>query len=149
MASGKPAAGAVGHPGAEVRIEMAKAGGGRGFSAIMPGLKTRPTATMPGVKTRPTAMTPGLKTRPTAMTPGVKTRPTAMMPGLKTRPTVGKHALSTFTRVAISALVVAAALSVGVGATQAPDRSKPPASGPVPVLKLPAIQKQALSNGLP
>jgi zinc protease len=32
---------------------------------------------------------------------------------------------------------------------QAPDRSKPPASGPVPVLKLPPIQKRALANGLP
>ncbi len=32
---------------------------------------------------------------------------------------------------------------------QAPDRSKPPQSGPPPVLKLPAIQKRMLSNGLP
>jgi len=32
---------------------------------------------------------------------------------------------------------------------QAPDRSKPPASGPAPALKLPAIQKRQLSNGLP
>lgn len=32
---------------------------------------------------------------------------------------------------------------------QAPDRSRPPASGPAPSLKLPAIQKRALSNGLP
>ena len=31
---------------------------------------------------------------------------------------------------------------------QAPDRSKPPAIGPAPSLKLPAIQKQKLSNGL-
>ncbi|HEX8028653.1 MAG TPA: insulinase family protein, partial [Vicinamibacterales bacterium] len=31
---------------------------------------------------------------------------------------------------------------------QAPDRSKPPALGPAPSLKLPAIQKQKLSNGL-
>ena len=29
-----------------------------------------------------------------------------------------------------------------------PDRSKPPALGPAPSLKLPAIQKQKLSNGL-
>src|SRR5256886_11192428 len=34
-------------------------------------------------------------------------------------------------------------------AAQAPDRSKPPQSGPPPVLKLPAIQKRMLSNGLP
>jgi predicted Zn-dependent peptidase len=32
---------------------------------------------------------------------------------------------------------------------QAPDRSKPPAPGPVPGLKLPAIQKRTLTNGLP
>ena len=32
---------------------------------------------------------------------------------------------------------------------QAPDRSKPPASGPPPSLRLPAIQKRTLSNGLP
>jgi zinc protease len=34
-------------------------------------------------------------------------------------------------------------------AAQAPDRSKPPQSGPPPALKLPAIQKRTLSNGLP
>jgi predicted Zn-dependent peptidase len=34
-------------------------------------------------------------------------------------------------------------------AAQAPDRSAPPALGPAPVLKLPAIQKRQLSNGLP
>ena len=32
---------------------------------------------------------------------------------------------------------------------QAPDRAKPPASGPPPSLRLPAIQKRTLSNGLP
>lgn len=32
---------------------------------------------------------------------------------------------------------------------QAPDRSKPPQSGPPPVLRLPAIQKRMLTNGLP
>src|SRR3989440_12958051 len=31
---------------------------------------------------------------------------------------------------------------------QAPDRAKPPQSGPPPALKLPAIQKRTLSNGL-
>ncbi len=50
-------------------------------------------------------------------------------------------------------LVVAAAASVAaqapVGSTQGkPDRSKPPAIGPAPSLKMPAIQKQKLSNGL-
>ena len=33
-------------------------------------------------------------------------------------------------------------------AAQAPDRSKPPGIGPAPSLKMPAIQKQKLSNGL-
>src|SRR5262245_6613833 len=44
------------------------------------------------------------------------------------------------------ALFVAAA--VGLSA-QAPDRSKPPALGPAPTLKLPQIQKRQLANGLP
>jgi predicted Zn-dependent peptidase len=34
-------------------------------------------------------------------------------------------------------------------ATQSPDRSKPPALGPAPALRLPAIQKTTLSNGVP
>ncbi len=34
-------------------------------------------------------------------------------------------------------------------AAQSPDRSKPPAPGTAPALKLPAIQKRQLSNGLP
>jgi predicted Zn-dependent peptidase len=38
---------------------------------------------------------------------------------------------------------------VTLAAQTAPDRSKPPALGAVPQLKLPAIQKRALSNGLP
>ncbi len=40
------------------------------------------------------------------------------------------------------------AVAVGLGA-QAPDRQKPPAPGPAPTLKLPAIQKRPLSNGVP
>jgi predicted Zn-dependent peptidase len=41
-------------------------------------------------------------------------------------------------------------LAVGAGAAgQAPDRSKKPVPGPAPALKLPPIQKRALSNGLP
>jgi predicted Zn-dependent peptidase len=36
-----------------------------------------------------------------------------------------------------------------LAAQQAPDRSHPPAIGPVPTLHLPAIEKRALSNGLP
>ena len=37
----------------------------------------------------------------------------------------------------------------GTSAQGQPDRSKPPALGPVPQLKLPTIQKRALSNGVP
>ena len=56
-------------------------------------------------------------------------------------------------RVAVLLLV---AVSVVAAAAQAPfdsaqgkpDRSKPPAAGPAPSLKMPAIQKQKLSNGL-
>src|SRR6266446_253600 len=47
-------------------------------------------------------------------------------------------------------LVALLACTVAVTAlVQAPDRSKPPQSGPPPALKLPAIQKRMLSNGLP
>lgn len=46
-------------------------------------------------------------------------------------------------------LVVALALASVTLAAQAPDRSKPPAAGPAPALKLPEIQKRQLSNGLP
>ena len=40
-------------------------------------------------------------------------------------------------------------LTSAVDARQAPDRSKAPEPGPPPSLKLPAIQKRTLSNGLP
>jgi predicted Zn-dependent peptidase len=42
-----------------------------------------------------------------------------------------------------------AAAGITLAAQQAPDRSKPPVLGPVPVLKVPPIQKRALANGLP
>jgi predicted Zn-dependent peptidase len=48
----------------------------------------------------------------------------------------------------LSGIAFVAVLAVGLSA-QAPDRSKPPATGPAPALKLPAIQKRQLSNGLP
>src|SRR3984893_12576589 len=51
-----------------------------------------------------------------------------------------RRTLITFAVLAAAATVVSA---------QAPDRSKPPVPGPAPVLKMPAIQKRALSNGLP
>ena len=44
--------------------------------------------------------------------------------------------------------LVSVLLTVPAGA-QAPDRSAAPKPGPAPALKLPAIQKQALSNGIP
>ena len=40
-------------------------------------------------------------------------------------------------------------LAVASAFAQAPDRSAPPAPGPAPALRLPAVQKRALSNGLP
>src|SRR4051812_34407708 len=45
-------------------------------------------------------------------------------------------------------LFVLFAIGVSLQA-QAPDRSKPPQPGPPPELKLPAIEKRQLSNGLP
>ena len=47
------------------------------------------------------------------------------------------------------ALLTAAVAATSLVSAQAPDRSKPPQSGAPPVLKLPAIQKRMLSNGLP
>ena len=48
-------------------------------------------------------------------------------------------------KVLIALMLAGAAVTV---TAQKPDRSKPPAIGPAPSLKLPAIQKQKLSNGL-
>jgi predicted Zn-dependent peptidase len=44
--------------------------------------------------------------------------------------------------------LVALLLSAPAFAQQPPDRSKPPALGPVPALKLPPLEKRTLSNGL-
>ena len=49
----------------------------------------------------------------------------------------------------IFALIAASLAVTAIVNAQAPDRSRPPQSGPPPALKLPAIQKRALSNGLP
>jgi predicted Zn-dependent peptidase len=46
-------------------------------------------------------------------------------------------------------LIVACLLSGAVALAQAPDRSKPPANGPAPALKLPTVVKRQLANGLP
>ena len=48
----------------------------------------------------------------------------------------------------VAGLGISLVSAVPVAAQQKPDRSKPPAIGPAPSLKLPAIQKQKLSNGL-
>ena len=45
--------------------------------------------------------------------------------------------------------IVACALLGMVLSAQAPDRAKPPATGPAPALKLPTIVKRQLANGLP
>jgi zinc protease len=45
-------------------------------------------------------------------------------------------------------LILVLLLTAPVLAQQAPDRSKPPALGPVPALKLPPLEKRTLSNGL-
>ena len=47
------------------------------------------------------------------------------------------------------ALIVAALGATVALSAQAPDRNRPPAPGPAPALKLPAIQKRQLANGLP
>jgi zinc protease len=52
-------------------------------------------------------------------------------------------------RLACAILAVAIAAGGSLAAQQKPDRSKPPASGPVPALRIPPIQKRTLSNGLP
>lgn len=52
-------------------------------------------------------------------------------------------------RLVLTVAVLCCSLFVALpGAQQRPDRAKPPALGPAPTLKLPAIQKRMLSNGL-
>ncbi len=51
-------------------------------------------------------------------------------------------------RIRFTIPILLLAMSVAIGA-QAPDRARPPVPGPAPVLTLPRIQKQQLSNGLP
>jgi zinc protease len=46
-------------------------------------------------------------------------------------------------------LVIALLMATATLGAQSPDRSKPPVPGTAPALKLPAIQKRQLSNGLP
>ena len=49
----------------------------------------------------------------------------------------------------VAAAVIATSSTTRVTAQQAPDRSRAPEPGPPPTLKLPAIQKRQLTNGLP
>ena len=49
----------------------------------------------------------------------------------------------------LAALACALLVSVSLTAQSPIERSKPPALGPTPQLKLPAIQKSTLSNGVP
>ncbi|HEY7287983.1 MAG TPA: pitrilysin family protein [Vicinamibacterales bacterium] len=52
-------------------------------------------------------------------------------------------------RIPVCILAVAAMFAAGIGLrAQAPDRSKPPVSGPPPELRLPPIEKRQLSNGV-
>jgi zinc protease len=46
-------------------------------------------------------------------------------------------------------LILASLMAGGALSAQAPDRTKAPQLGPAPTLRLPAIQKRQLSNGLP
>ncbi len=48
-----------------------------------------------------------------------------------------------------AALALGACAAAVIVSAQAPDRSRPPRLGPPPALKLPAIQKRQLSNGVP
>ena len=53
-------------------------------------------------------------------------------------------------RAALVTLTAFASVAIAAPAgAQSPDRSKPPAIGPAPALRLPAIQKGALANGVP
>ncbi len=45
--------------------------------------------------------------------------------------------------------LIACVICAATLGAQAPDRSKPPVPGPAPALKLPAVQKRHLTNGLP
>ena len=55
--------------------------------------------------------------------------------------------LSSMSKVIVAAAIVS--MLTPALAQQLPDRSKAPVPGPPPALKIPAIQKRALSNGLP
>jgi predicted Zn-dependent peptidase len=53
------------------------------------------------------------------------------------------------TRLVLAAAVIALVTAGALPGAQTPDRTKPPVPGEAPALKLPAIQKRQLKNGLP
>jgi len=57
--------------------------------------------------------------------------------------------MSALSKLGVGSLLLGLALVATLSAQSRPDRSKPPVLGPTPQLKLPAIQKRALSNGVP
>ena len=59
------------------------------------------------------------------------------------------QALLAIAKLGVGSLLLALALVPILSAQGQVDRSKPPALGPTPQLKLPVIQKRALSNGVP
>jgi len=75
----------------------------------------------------------------------LKGRPTFEMKQKDTMRSIVK----TLTGLTVAVTLAASALSLPLGAQQAPDRSKAPAPGPAAPVKLPPIQKRALANGLP
>lgn len=52
------------------------------------------------------------------------------------------------TRPGLPMLLAGLLMAMPIAAQQAPDRSRPPALGPVPALTLPPVEKRTLSNGL-
>lgn len=52
-------------------------------------------------------------------------------------------------RVRVATLLLALAAVAGALHAQGPDRTKPPVPGPPPALRVPAIQKRTLTNGVP
>ncbi|MBP8274814.1 MAG: hypothetical protein KAY59_10305, partial [Acidobacteria bacterium] len=64
-------------------------------------------------------------------------------------PSLRNSVIPSFRHSVIAAALAAVFLLGGGLSAQGPDRSKAPALGPAPALKLPPIVKRTLSNGLP
>jgi zinc protease len=77
-------------------------------------------------------------------------RPTTSLFATKTRTHERRFVSSSFVISCFRGLLLLAVISAAsLSAQQAPDRTRPPQPGPPAPLKLPAIQKQKLSNGVP